>query len=167
MRILLISFLLAVTGCSTSKENNINSIILTSGYAMDPDAPRIGIEITPDTIFYTEGHSSAPTAFKYYYCLTNQAEFEKVKNIAEKYLTNLENDEDIADVTNYQINIGNKKTRFNSASVTKESHAALEYILNLKNCRLKKMGHHVFPTEILQEQLPPPPPLPIVSEKEK
>ncbi|QYJ68242.1 hypothetical protein [Flavobacterium litorale] len=155
LKLITIIFLL---GCSNSYEND-SKIIFTTGIAMDPSEPRIGIEIKPDTLFYClEKHEKAE--YDYYYCLqrTNVEEYiRKLKplfNYYPKY-------SDIPDATPCQLDIVEKQDTlrfvFYLELINDKQREIIHDLITLKDCDTIKIEHRDFPVELLLDKLPEPP----------
>lgn len=54
---------------------------------MNPNIPRLGIELKNDTLYYCEEDINQPGKYQYYYCINNGTTFENFKKDIKKKLS--------------------------------------------------------------------------------
>lgn len=158
MRIFFISFFFLLVSC----RNESKSLIFTTNRSMDPNEPRFGIEIKNDTIFYCEEIISNRGKYNYYYCITDYKIIQKsIKEIEKEFDSQLVYGK-LVDATLCQINIKSEndslRTTFYIEELTGSQEEAINKLLELKACKFKKLNFHLFPSEMLRDELPIPPP---------
>lgn len=153
--------------CGCKKETEF--IEITEGLSMNPSEPRIGIKITSDNNLYLckEIIIDGRKTEKYkYYKNTETVDFEKFKNdIISNFKNNIEPTYiKVSDATYYQLlyKVSSKvyKSNFIESDLTKKQNQIIFKIINLYKLKnYKEIPNYEFSKELLNEKLPPPPPL--------
>jgi len=163
MRKLFILLGLIVISCNT--ENNKEKIILTTGISMNPDEPRIGIEINKDSLYYCEEINSKKGHYRYYKAKINSEVFFSLKQDIQNNFKEVFKDDEIADSTPYQLNIkfdsNSNNFKFYLNNLNSMQLKIIKRIKNVKGDKLVKIKDHDFPKELLLEKLPEPPLIPV------
>jgi hypothetical protein len=154
----LLCILFSLTCCNSKVEDKI---ILTSGFSMNPQTARIGIEIKGDSLFYCEEIVETPGRYKYFYCLVDKEKSYKILNKLKNKFTGDKKFVAEVDATIYQLLLISKgdttKTNFHRDYIDAESNNLIDQLFELKKCDLSVKSYHYFPSELLQSKLPPPP----------
>jgi len=165
--IILSSFLLFfLFGCNN---HEINFIEITKGSSMDPSQPRIGIKITSDNELYvckeeiTNGERTGN--YKYYKSNKSIKFVEYKKEILKYFDKNPSNSYfQVNDATFYQLYYVLDKKVYKSKFIesnlnNNQSRLIFKLIDSYLQRDLKQIPSYDFSIELLEEKLPPPPPL--------
>lgn len=150
--------LLIVFACNTK---NVQKVVLTIGVSMNPNEPRIGIEIDGNNIYYCREKINKKGDYDYFHGTLNQEELKKLDfNIGESFKNKIEL-ENIVDATPYQLNFNLNETpekrKFYLSNLEGKQLKIIEKIIEMKNVKLTRIEYHKFPNDLLQEKLPEPP----------
>lgn len=161
-RLLLSLFIILFSRCQKEPSEYI---ILTRGMGMDPNSPRIGIELRNDTLYYCEEviKDGKRGEYNYYIGQYDPQQFLRIKEKVDSHFKVPNHYEAIVDSKDYEL-IHNF---FGSADTLKFSFPLLNdrqietifQIEVLKNSKLKQADYHKFPESLLKYRLPEPPPL--------
>jgi len=153
--------------CGCKKETEF--IEITEGLSMNRSEPRIGIKITSNNELYLckEIIIDGRKTEKYkYYKNTESVNFEKFK---KKIISNFKNNIvptyiKVSDEAYYQLfyeaSSKTYKSKFIESDLTTKQNEILFEIINLSKLKnYNEISNYDFSKELLNEKLPPPPPL--------
>lgn len=170
--ILFLAFLLFFFNC---KEEQDEYIILTKGLGMNPDEPRVGIELTRHKLYFCkevfkqkkiEDYTFLARTGEYTYFTDkfDSNQFDTLKDEIKHYFKRpISERQDIVDVSYYELiyKFTDKidVLRFCLNELNDEQAKLIDKILSQKGSHLKEIPYHPFPESYLKETLPLPPPL--------
>ena len=158
------SIAIFLSGCKYITQKN-EYIILTNGFSMNPAEPRIGIEITLDSIYYCQEKSGGNGNYNYYRGDVDAQTFIKIKTeILKDFKSFKPHEYLVKDGQEYQMiyNIEDMMDTLllESSFITKKQYALIEQIISLKDkSKFSEIKYHSFPEKLLKYKLPEPPPL--------
>lgn len=173
-KIIFLLFILLNILFSCSKKSN-DFIELTSGFEMNPAAPRLGIKLKPDNhIYYCneimkgEDRYNIDHTGKYkYYRSKDQFNFSEYQNLILQHLPESTQIDfhAVPDATTYQIkyklNNVSKKFLFYTEDLNEKQYVIFQKITALKRNTFIEIDSIEFSKDLLQQKHPEPPPPPL------